>query len=32
MREIEVSKLTDVIEKLCIAADAPLPVDVKCAI
>ena len=32
MREIEVSKLTDVIEKLCIAANEHLPEDVKCAI
>ena len=32
MREINVSKLTDVIEKLCIDANNHLPEDVKCAI
>ena len=32
MREIEVSQLTDVIEKLCIEANEHLPEDVKCAI
>ena len=32
MREIEVSRLTDVIEKLCIEANNHLPEDVKCAI
>ena len=32
MREIEVSKLTDVIERLCIEANTYLPGDVKCAI
>ena len=32
MREIEVSKITDVVEKLCIAANNHLPEDVKCAI
>ena len=32
MREIEVSRLTDVIEKLCIEANEHLPEDVKCAI
>ena len=32
MREIEVSRLTDVIEKLCIEANEHLPEDVKDAI
>lgn len=32
MREIEVSQITDVIEKLCIEANEHLPEDVKCAI
>ena len=32
MREIEVSRLTEVIEKLCIEANEHLPEDVKCAI
>ena len=32
MREINVSQLTDVIEKLCIEANVHLPSDVKCAI
>ena len=32
MREIEVSRLTEVIEKLCIEANNHLPEDVKCAI
>ena len=32
MREIEVSRLTDVIEKLCIEANEHLPKDVKDAI
>ncbi len=32
MREIDVSKITDVVEKLCIAANEHLPEDVKCAI
>ena len=32
MREINVSTLTDVIEKLCIEANNHLPEDVKCAI
>ena len=32
MREINVSQLTDVIEKLCIEANCHLPGDVKCAI
>ena len=32
MREIEVSKVTDVVEKLCIDANNHLPGDVKCAI
>ena len=32
MREINVSTLTDVIEKLCIEANNHLPSDVKCAI
>ena len=30
MREVEVSRLTDVIEKLCIEANEHLPEDVKC--
>ena len=30
--KIEVSRLTDVIEKLCIEANEHLPEDVKCAI
>ena len=32
MREIEVSKITDIVEKLCIEANEHLPEDVKCAI
>ena len=32
MREIDVSKITDVVEKLCIAANEHLPEDVKHAI
>ena len=32
MREIEVSQITDIVEKLCIAANEHLPEDVKCAI
>ena len=32
MREIQVSAITDVIEKLCIEANTHLPKDVKCAI
>ena len=32
MREVEVSRLTDVIEKLCIEANEHLPEDVKYAI
>ena len=32
MREVEVSRLTDVIEKLCIEANEHLPEDVKCTI
>ena len=32
MREINVSVLTDVIERLCIEANNHLPQDVKCAI
>ena len=32
MREINVSTLTDVIERLCIDANEHLPEDVKCAI
>ncbi len=32
MREINVSALTDVIERLCIEANNHLPEDVKCAI
>ena len=32
MREIEVSKITEVVEKLCIEANEHLPEDVKCAI
>jgi fumarate hydratase subunit alpha len=32
MREIQVSQLTDVIERLCIEANTYLPSDVKCAI
>ena len=32
MREIEVSQITDVVERLCIAANEHLPEDVKCAI
>ena len=31
MREIEVSRLTEVIEKLCIEANEHLPEDVKCS-
>ena len=31
MREINVSTLTDVIERLCIEANEHLPEDVKCA-
>ena len=32
MREIEVSQITDIVEKLCIAANEHLPEDVMCAI
>jgi len=32
MREINLSKVTDIIEKLCIEANTRLPEDVKCAI
>ena len=32
MREIEGSQITDIVEKLCIAATEHLPEDVKCAI
>ena len=32
MREINVSQITDVIEKLCIEANELVPEDVKCAI
>ena len=32
MREIHVSQITDVVERLCIAANEHLPEDVKCAI
>jgi fumarate hydratase subunit alpha len=32
MREIDVSKITDVVEHLCIEANTHLPGDVKCAI
>ena len=32
MREIEVSRISDVVEKLCIEANTYLPDDVKCAI
>ena len=32
MREINVSNVTDVVEKLCIDANTHLPEDVKCAI
>ena len=32
MREIDVKQITDVVEKLCIAANEHLPEDVKCAI
>ena len=32
MREINVSLITDVVEKLCIDANTHLPEDVKCAI
>ena len=32
MREINVSTITDVVEKLCIDANTHLPDDVKCAI
>ena len=32
MREINVSQITDVVERLCIAANEHLPEDVKCAI
>ena len=32
MREIQLSQLTDVIERLCIEANTYLPSDVKCAI
>ena len=32
MREIHVSQITDVIERLCIEANNHLPEDVKCAI
>lgn len=32
MREIEVSRITDIVERLCIEANTHLPCDVKCAI
>ena len=32
MREINVSQITDVVEKLCIEANQYLPEDVQCAI
>ena len=32
MREIQVSAITDVVEKLCIEANNHLPGDVKCAL
>ena len=32
MREIPVSRITDVVERLCIEANTHLPGDVKCAI
>ena len=32
MREIQCSKITEVIRKLCIEANEHLPEDVKCAI
>ena len=32
MREIDVSRITDVVERLCIEANVHLPEDVKCAI
>ncbi len=32
MREIEVSRITDAVERLCIEANEHLPEDVKCAI
>ena len=32
MREINVSQITDVVERLCIEANTHLPGDVKCAI
>ena len=32
MREINVSEITDVVERLCIEANTHLPGDVKCAI
>ena len=32
MREIEVSAITEVVERLCIEANTHLPGDVKCAI
>lgn len=32
MREIEVSRITEVIERLCMEANAHLPEDIKCAI
>ncbi len=32
MREISVSQITDVVERLCIQANTQLPGDVKCAI
>lgn len=32
MREIEVSRITDVVARLCIEANERLPEDVKCAI
>ncbi len=32
MREIEVSRITDVIERLCMEANEHLPEDIKCAI
>ena len=32
IREVNVSQLTDVVERLCIEANEHLPSDVKCAI
>ena len=32
IREVNVSQLTDVVERLCIEASEHLPADVKCAI